>query len=119
MTASYRDQGIGSLRVLDGQNCDLGLYLLRFLSLSCMAYFLFSGVPEAQASCSGYGDQAALEIFPRAEQPLNLAVRGLGQRGAGKKLSALGDSRLPSHLQHPKRIVFLTSSLTYKVPCQG
>lgn len=74
MTASYRDQGIGSLRVLVGQNRDLHLYLLRFLSLSCLAYFLFSGVPEAQVSCSGCGDQAdvyisALEMFPGLSSP--------------------------------------------------
>ena len=106
MTASYRDQGIGSLRVLGGQNRDLHLYLLRFFSFSCLAYFLFSGVPKAQGRCSGCGDQADAHICPRnvpqAEPPLNPAGRGLGQRGAGKKLSALGDSCLPSHLQHPK-----------------
>lgn len=92
MTASYRDQGIRFLRVLGGQKRDLHLYLLRFFSLYCLAYFLFSGVPEAQARYSGCRDQADAHTcprnVPRAEQPLNPAVRGLGQRGAGKAASS-------------------------------
>lgn len=85
MTASYRDQDICSLRVLGRQNRDLHLYLLRFFSLSCLGLLFFSGVPEAQARCSGCGNQADAHICPRnvslAEQPLNPAGRSGPERG--------------------------------------